>query len=142
MKTDFLSRLSKVRATGKDSWVACCPAHEDKSPSMTVRETDDGRVLIHCFAGCPPASILGAVGLDFDALFPEPLAPAKPMRRPFPAADVIECVAEEARIASVIASDMANGKTVSDADRKRLSIAAGRLESARTHIAGEIRRNG
>jgi DNA primase len=53
MKVDaFLDKLTKVKRTGNGTWLACCPAHEDRSPSMSVRELDDGRVLVHCFAGC------------------------------------------------------------------------------------------
>ena len=60
---------------------------------------EDGRVLVHCFAGCGVSEILGAVGLDFDALFPpKPIDHAPPMRRPFPAADVL---AFDSRLASL-----------------------------------------
>lgn len=38
-----------------------CPAHEDRSPSLSVSETRDGRVLVHCFAGCPQPAVIGAL---------------------------------------------------------------------------------
>lgn len=38
-----------------------CPAHEDKSPSLSVSQTRDGRVLVHCFTGCPQASVIAAL---------------------------------------------------------------------------------
>lgn len=64
----LISRLQGVRQFGTDRWSARCPAHEDSSPSLSVRLTDD-RVLIHCFAGCAPDDILAAVGLSWRDLF-------------------------------------------------------------------------
>lgn len=52
---------------------AKCPSHEDGSPSLSITSLDDGRVLIHCFAGCSAADILAAVGMSLADLFPEPL---------------------------------------------------------------------
>lgn len=133
----LLSRLEKVRPTGRGTWVACCPAHEDRTPSMSVREVDDGRILLHCFADCSVESILGAVGLDFDALFPDkPIERARPLRRPFPAADVLECLAAESRIVSVCASDVLAGKSLSEIDRQRLVLARERIEDGRSMALG------
>ena len=67
----LLSGLRKLKKTGAGEWVACCPAHEDRSPSLAIKETEDGRVLIHCFAGCEPQAILSSVGLKFSDVMPE-----------------------------------------------------------------------
>lgn len=131
MKSDLISRLSKARSTGRGTWVACCPAHDDKSPSMTVRECDDGRWLIHCFAGCEPLAILDAVGLTFDDLFPEPLQPSKPMRRPFPAADVLECLSMESSIVAMVGDRVQKGLPIVESDMSRLRVAIGRIEEGR-----------
>ena len=40
----LLDRLDKVRPTGAGTWVARCPAHDDRGPSLSVRELDDGRI--------------------------------------------------------------------------------------------------
>jgi len=58
---DFLGLLDKVKNTGQGRWIACCPAHDDRSPSLSIRALDDGRVLVHCFAGCDVGSVLEAV---------------------------------------------------------------------------------
>jgi putative DNA primase/helicase len=58
----FLSRVDKPRRHGK-SHQACCPAHPDKSPSLTISEADNGDLLLHCFAGCEYRDIMAAVGL-------------------------------------------------------------------------------
>lgn len=55
-----LSRLEAVRETN-GAWMARCPAHEDHQPSLSVREGDDGRVLLHCFGGCEQYQVLAAL---------------------------------------------------------------------------------
>jgi hypothetical protein len=137
----FLSRCNKTRETGRGTWIACCPAHEDKNPSMTVRELDDGRVLVHCFSGCSVEEILGAVGLDFDALFPDkPKQDHVPgLRRPFPAADVLEAVANEAFYVAYMAAALAkcpDGHTLTDTDRALLWQSFERLMEARRLALG------
>lgn len=68
--TQLLSRLDKVRETGSDKWIACCPAHPDKNPSLSVRECPDGTLLVKCWAGCTASEITSAVGLELRHLFP------------------------------------------------------------------------
>jgi hypothetical protein len=55
---------------------AHCPAHNDTNPSLELDVGDNGRALVHCFAGCPPEAILAALGLKMSDLFPA--APARP----------------------------------------------------------------
>jgi hypothetical protein len=136
MKVDLISRLSKARSTGRGTWVACCPAHEDKSPSMTVRECDDGRWLIHCFAGCEPLAILDAIGMGFDDLFPEPIERGVPLRRPFPAADVLECLSMESKVVLVVGRRSTEGLPITEADMARLAVALGRIEEGRSLANG------
>lgn len=65
----LLSRLEMVR--GKHpKWMTRCPSHEDKSPSLSIKSMDDGRILIHCHAGCGAADIMSAIGLSLSDLFP------------------------------------------------------------------------
>lgn len=126
---DLLSRLDKPKRTGHGTWVARCPAHDDKSPSLTVREMDDGRVLLHCFAGCEPDAVIGAVGLEFDALFPpKPIEHGPRVRRPFPAADVLEALSQESMIVLLCARAVERGEKF-DADR--LSKAVQRIQHGR-----------
>jgi hypothetical protein len=130
----LLNQLAKVKRTGKESWVACCPAHADKNPSMTITEKDDGRVLLHCFAGCSVDEILGSVGLTFDDLFPErlpdPYAPTKSERMPFNPRDVMAAVSTESLITAIAASQMAQGIPLPQAEHDRLMLAVSRLQAA------------
>lgn len=67
---DFLSRLDGVHGHG-NKFTARCPAHDDHDPSLSVTQGADGRILLHCFAGCSPENIVGAMGLTMRDLFPE-----------------------------------------------------------------------
>ncbi len=49
---NVLPKLRQLRPNGDNSWLACCPAHDDRHPTLSVSVGDDGRVLLHCFAGC------------------------------------------------------------------------------------------
>lgn len=69
MIDEILSRLEGVRRTGPDKYVACCPAHEDNDPSLGITKVGQGRILLHCFAGCDPVSVLAAIGLSMSDLF-------------------------------------------------------------------------
>ena len=116
--TELISRLQKVRRTGKGTWTACCPAHQDKSPSLSIRETDDGRVLLHCFGGCDVESVLDSVGLAFDDLFPASHENRKSESRPFPASDVLRLIAKEALIVAATAKTLTKRRlTENEVDR-------------------------
>jgi hypothetical protein len=67
----FVDQLDKVRSTGKNQWMACCPSHEDLSPSLSIKQLDDGRVLLHCFGGCAVEDVVASVGLRMTDLFPD-----------------------------------------------------------------------
>lgn len=130
----MLSHLEGVRRTGNGTWLARCPAHADKRPSLSLRECDSGAVLIHCFAGCAAHEVVGAVGLDVSDLFPpRPIDPAfvgKPERRPFPAADILRAIGFEALVVACAASAMLAGEPFTQTDRDRLMLAVGRIQSA------------
>ena len=52
--------LRKVRWQGDSRFIACCPAHDDRSPSFIVTEAN-GKVLVKCFAGCTQGAVIGAL---------------------------------------------------------------------------------
>lgn len=126
-----LSRLEAVRRSGEGRWSARCPAHEDRGPSLSIRELDDGRVLLHCFAGCDVAAVLSALSLDMAALFPaREIKHGKPERRPFPAVDILKAIAFEATLVAVAASTLLAGEPFDSVDRERLTVAVSRIHAA------------
>ncbi len=66
----FLERLENVQSRGARKWSARCRAHADRSPSLSIRETNN-RILIHCFGGCEPREIVEALDLTLSDLFIE-----------------------------------------------------------------------
>jgi len=65
---ELLSCLESVRRSGR-GWMARCPAHADRTPSLSITAGDDGRILLHDFGGCPTAEIVKALGLAISDLF-------------------------------------------------------------------------
>jgi hypothetical protein len=68
---DFLDKLEKVRKSREHQWQACCPAHDDRTPSLSIALGDDERILLTCHAGCDVQSILQALHLELQDLFPK-----------------------------------------------------------------------
>lgn len=128
---DVVARLDKVRQTGSSRWTACCPAHDDKNPSLTISQGEDGRVLIHCFSGCGIDAIAAALNLDVSDFMPERLPGQryKPIRKPFPAADVLEMLRTEATIIWLAGCDMSKGIALTEEQKARLDLAASRFEA-------------
>lgn len=131
----ILERLDRVKATGNSRWNARCPAHDDHGPSLSIRETDGGIVLLHCFAGCGAADVLGVIGLRFGDLFPESLGEFKPVRQPFSAWDALNALRAEAAVLAVAANDCAKG-TLDALGVDRVALSAGRIATALEYING------
>ena len=66
---EILAKLRDVTRTSS-GWSARCPAHDDDTPSLSVSLGDDGRVLIHCHAGCSAEQIAAALGMQMADLGP------------------------------------------------------------------------
>lgn len=127
----ILQHLDKVRPTGPGKWLACCPAHDDKSPSLSVRETDDGTVLLKCFAGCNASEIVESIGLSLSDLFPLRLPPGTHSHRSKAPRvswrEVFDAIETELLTIAIAWSDFANGVPLSDDDALYLSRRANHL---------------
>jgi len=128
----LLNRCEGVKQTRRGHWIAKCPSHDDRHPSLAIRQLDNGKILIHCFGGCTASEVLSAVGLSLEDLFPERQEgyTSARERRPFFAADILRCISHEALIVSIAALNVAKGVELSEEDRKRLLVAASRLQGA------------
>ena len=117
-----LDRLEGVRKSGA-GWIAKCPAHPDKSPSLSIREGERG-VILRCFAGCSFAAIVDALGLRQSDTFYESLS--APQRRQRATRAVLKGVVAESLVVICAASPIG----LNDEDRARLKTALARLRAA------------
>jgi hypothetical protein len=114
-------------------WIANCSAHEDRSPSLSITEGEDGRLLLHCFAGCQVHDILAAVGLTVSDLF------VRKDLRGLSAAErstlrqaallprwraALNVLATEATVLLIAAAKMGDGDLLDDAELTRMRVAA------------------
>ena len=114
-----LGGLEKVKQAGVGQWKACCPAHDDKDPSLSIREADDGKVLLHCWAGCTTAEITKAMGLELRDLFP---GEKRPLLGPSKAA-----VEHERTVYQIGLTIQIQGGPLSAEDQARFDLAKKRL---------------
>jgi hypothetical protein len=135
----LLARLERVKQTGPGQWIARCPAHQDKSPSMSVKQCDDGTILLHDFAGCSPSDILAAVGLELRDLFPERIKDTSPegrrrARQAFKQgawAAALGVLSREATVVGCAAGMLRQGHALTPEDDTRLTLAMQRIDDAR-----------
>lgn len=122
----LLSRLDGVRPIGPGKWMALCPAHGDKSPSLSIRETEDGRILLHCWSGCRTDAVIAAIGCEWRDLF-APDSGQLGARRP--GRDKVKI--ELAKMVCAIArADMRAGRQIRGEDMKTLREALATLREA------------
>ena len=129
----LLDRLDGVKHTGPGRFMARCPAHDDRSPSLGVKDCGDGVTVVNCLAGCETEDVLSAVGLTFSDLYPERIATEhsyKPVRQRFDARQALRVLRSEATLVAIAAENIAEGITLSDDDRNRVFNAACRIRAA------------
>jgi putative DNA primase/helicase len=68
LTAEDVAKALRARKVG-GGWIACCPAHHDREPSLSIREADDGKILVHCHAGCDQKPVIAA--LRSRGLWPE-----------------------------------------------------------------------
>lgn len=128
----LLSRLESIKSAGDGRWYARCPAHADKSPSLSIRDTGD-KILVHCFTGCDPEDVLTAVGLKWRDLYADAWDAAR--HAPSPGAraywrrtqpDPIEV---ERNILALAAAELRAERTLSIEDQARVEVALERVRA-------------
>lgn len=129
-----LERLDGVKQTRPDRWLARCPAHDDRSPSLAITETSEGTILIKCWAGCSAPEIVNAVGLALKDLFPPRFdgtthQASKPPR--FSAHEVVKTVITEATILELAYRTLERGDALSLTDQGRVWLAIDTINNLR-----------
>jgi hypothetical protein len=133
----IITLLDGVRDNGRGNYMARCPAHDDRSPSLSIKQCDDGRNLLHCFAGCDVEDVCSALGLTLADLMPEkPLDHLKRrVRSTMPARDALVSLDHESIVVAIIASDIREHKTVDTPTLNRLGQAVERIGRTRDLVA-------
>ena len=124
----LLSRLEHVRANRNGTWVARCPAHDDRSPSLSIATGDDGKVLLHCFAGCGAVDVVEAVGLELSSLFPETHDWKGQRRSRVDYKAVVMLLRHEATVMLIAAQKLSEGVVLSEDDQETLERVCKSLE--------------
>ena len=119
---DFLHLLQGVKPKGRDQWMACCPAHQDSDPSMSIALTPDGKILLRCWAGCSALDVVASMNLSLSDLFPNqdysrPMAFAERERRQ--REQTVARIDQERLVIALAESDRRAGKRLSRADMER-----------------------
>lgn len=132
----ILCQLDGIKRTGPNQFLAKCPAHEDRTASLSIRETDDGRILLHDFAGCEASAVLRALGLKFSDLYPKPLAHHLPsVRRGYSARELLEVIGHEADVIWILLEQIPSD-IFTRVGLDRLNTACERIAKARAHARG------
>jgi hypothetical protein len=118
----LLSKLDKVKSTGKDRWLACCPAHGDKNPSMHIKLDESGRILINCKVGCGTYEILQSIGLEWADVMPNDQGYTKPTNKKLYATEALQLLRYESQIIYMGALSILD-KTLSYNDKERIGKA-------------------
>lgn len=134
----LIARLDGVKQTRPNQWLARCPAHEDHSPSLSIKETAEGLLLLKCWAGCETESILTALNLSFSDLFPERLPDSYQRAQSrsslsLSSAEQLDVLHHEITVASLVLHDVVESKTISEEDWSRFITAANRIHVVRNH---------
>lgn len=120
---NILRKLDKVKKSHR-GYKACCPVHNDKHPSMTVTETDDGKVLIHCFScGARGTDVVEALGLPTSELFSGDFTGTYD-----PKYKLRKTELEDSLVISMYEDGKKNGQYLTHADFKRYRLAKARIE--------------
>ena len=136
----LLGCLDGVIRTGEGRWSARCPAHDDRSPSLSVR-IDGDQLLFHCHAGCAPEDVLAAVGLSWSDLYVDRWEAAYRIacaegahraRREKQRRELVNGIDVEVErmILRIAASDLRAGRSLTIEDRGRVEVARLRVEAA------------
>ena len=122
----FLSRVTSSKYTNGEYRCSCPgPLHSrgDRNPSLSVKQCEDGSIVLYCFAGCSAYDVVSAVGLTMKDLYPQTRRPAVGPNYKF----LYESIKDELIVLAIAASQIEMGKELSAEDLSRLKKTAMRL---------------
>lgn len=129
----ILSRLDRVKNNGNNKWIARCPAHDDRNPSLSIKY-DGNKILLYCFAGCTTNDVLASIGLTFKDLFAETLSPD--VAREYKSKKLNKLISDETTVLLVARGSIDNGFFLSATDMERIVLANHRIATAKEQRNG------
>lgn len=135
----LLTRLDGVKKAGK-GYIAKCPAHSDRTASLSVAEGTDGRCILHCFSGCAALDVVQSVGLQLVDLFPrrihgdmtrEQRTELRMLGKQAGWAAALNVLSLEAAVVTIAAGEVMADRALSWDDYCRLVLAHERIADAR-----------
>lgn len=136
----LLACLKKVKKVGQDKWVASCPAHNDKSPSLAVTQKPDGIILVKCFGcGANGLDVINALGLDPSSLFPPSDKPkyGKQTRKGFSSWQLLHTLEKDILTVLIAINDfLLNDQKPCQSDVDYLTEVCKRINEGLTYLEG------
>jgi hypothetical protein len=129
----IIERLQRVRQVAPRRWVASCPLHNTKGTALSIRELDDGRVLLHDFGGCETQAILSSIGLTVSDLFAETTTHHVKGCKPghwHARKEAFETIHRECLLVAIAGETWAAGMLPTLQDRDRVCMAAQQIREA------------
>lgn len=115
----LLSRLNGVKKTGMNRWMAKCPAHSDRTASLSLSTNAEGHILCKCHAECNIGDVLSAVGLKSCDLFIQRLPDNKGQKPYLQKNEALIIIYREVMIVAMCGGKLLDGN-LSQTDRDRL----------------------
>ena len=125
---EVLNRFDNVRESGNGQYSCRCPAHNDRSNSLGIKE-DSGKILMNCFAGCNVKSILDAVDLKWSDILPENEFDYE-IKKTFNPYSVLKMLRDEVLLVGLCSVSIRKGKPLNDVDHNRLLKAVANIREA------------
>ena len=124
----ILPRLEGVVTRPNGQYFARCPAHEDKSPSLSIKELNDGKVLVYCFAQCGTEAICDAMGVKMRDLFPDGGLTHEYRRTPrWNYKDLLSILSVESAVVEIASAMISRGEVLPPTEQARLEQATQRI---------------
>jgi len=131
----ILNALNGVKQIKPNKFKALCPVHSEKTPSLSISNLPDDRVIMHCFGcGANGLDVIKAIGLDPQDLFPERLESHKSERQQFSANDILKLLLHEMTVVSIAAQMIGQGKTLAHEDIIRVEKSRHRIDEAVQYV--------
>lgn len=140
--TQIIERLRKPRRAGPNRYMACCPAHPDKTPSLSISEASNGTILMYCFSGCTVEAICDAIAISQTDLFPPRPDETTYRSQPRPlltATDALRGLRSEVGIIALAACDILDGKKHTSDDVERILNACQRIITCAEFVNEQVR---